>query len=252
MPYSTFLTKFNYLPPSATAATAVTPAPSLQQRGRAPSLPPATLAQQLARSGATAGSGKALASQGFKMLRPVSQAGMQQLPPKRPSHGAGGTPIRRDGENLAPSGAGAVTDKGKGKEKWEMEVLIDGSSPDVARKHSVEKKRTRVIESDEDEEEGEEAPPKKVSPSIGRQDRIKPMVQMMELVDGDKEDDPDVQIMGPPSKVRPAGKLPSAAGSTFKGLASSIGVNKSQQNLDDTHYYLVRSLSNKIRRPSAD
>ena len=122
-----------------------------------------------------------------------------------------------------------------------MEVLIDGSSPAVARKDSVEKKRTRIIES-EDEEEGEEGgPPKKISPIVGRQDRIKPVVQMLELVDDDGDDDDDdvdVQVM-PPPKVKVAVNLASGSGSKFKALTSSVGAGKSQADRDETHYYLV-------------
>lgn len=233
MPYATFLTRFNYLPSSTVAPS---PAPTFAvnpSRARAPPLPPATLAQKLARSGATVGNGKAVASQGFKPLRPASQA---QAPRRMSSGAGGGTPSRRDGENQAPGG-----EKDKGKEKWEMEVLIDGSSPVVGRKDSGGKgKRTRVIESDDDEGSADDAaPPRKVSPIATRQERVKPVVTMMELVDDEEEE--EVQVMLPPPKGKAAVKLPSGAGGKFKGLISSLHGGKSQAEKEETHYYTVSS-----------
>ncbi|ORY77597.1 SNF2 family N-terminal domain-domain-containing protein [Leucosporidium creatinivorum] len=218
LPYSTFLTRFNYVPSTQTQAGA-SPLPSAAPR-RAPSLPPSTLAQQLSRAAVPSGGVKSV-SQGFKPLKLMGSA-LQQ--PRRLSSGSGGgTPKleRRESENRAPkSTVERKESKGKGKE---VDMEIDGSSPVVA----PGKKRSRVVQSD-GEEEQEEAP-RKVSPVVGRKDRVE-QVEMMELDDDDEEDD-DVQVMGPP-KV--AGK---PVGSKFKGLSSLKGVVKTEEG-EEMHCYL--------------
>lgn len=153
-------------------------------------------------------------------------SGVQQ--PRRLSSGGGERPRleRRESENRAPE---RRESKGKGKSR-EVVMEIDSDSPDVG----AGKKRSRIIQSDEEEGDEEDQAPRKVSPSVGRKERVPVrQVEMMELVDDEDEEEDEVQVMGPP---KAAGK---AVGSKFKGLALSLKGRVKAEEVEEMHCYLV-------------
>lgn len=105
------------------------------------------------------------------------------------------------------------------REKWEMDLLIDGSSPAVVGGGGGKRARGGG------ESEGEGEAPRKVSPSVGRKERVPSGVEVMELDDDEEE---EVQVVQPgPSKFKPL-------------TTSASKPNAPATTAEDTHCYLVR------------